>query len=362
MASPDMTPNSMPDAPEARAPRTGAFLARGGQIAWVDLAKGVGILLVVFGHAWRGVAEAGLIQDQALFQAVDRLIYTFHMPLFFFLSGLFLEPALGRQSWPKFAWARVQRLVWPLILWTWIFFGFKALGGGAVNDPLADGGFPLLPLPPQLHMWFLWALFLIHLTLAASAGLFARFADRAVFWAGALGVGFLLVLTPVQDTPLQPWIFEALQNAVFVLLGMAAARFRGWPSGGRLMAVTLAAALLFCGGLFVALQDPPGLLRHALLSAGVMLSFVVLLRALARGLGRSALARALEGLGTYSLAIYLAHTIFSAATRIALQRVGIDGLAPHLVLGVLAGLIFPLALALVSRRLRLDRVLGLSAG
>ncbi|MDB5799946.1 MAG: acyltransferase 3 [Rhodocyclales bacterium] len=40
---------------------------------WVDVAKGLGILLVVIGHVWNGTPKA--------------FIYMFHMPLFFFLSG-----------------------------------------------------------------------------------------------------------------------------------------------------------------------------------------------------------------------------------------------------------------------------------
>jgi fucose 4-O-acetylase-like acetyltransferase len=43
------------------------------KIIWVDLMKGIGILAVVAGHVYTGVAT--------------NFIYLFHMPLFFFLSG-----------------------------------------------------------------------------------------------------------------------------------------------------------------------------------------------------------------------------------------------------------------------------------
>ena len=52
--------------------------------AWVDRAKGYGIILVVIGHV----------------SSVDRLvldILIFHMPLFFFLSGLTFKPFEGRE-------------------------------------------------------------------------------------------------------------------------------------------------------------------------------------------------------------------------------------------------------------------------
>jgi len=60
----------------------------------IDSAKGVGIVLVVIGHAWRGLQTAGLIDNPALYGRIDTAIYAFHMPLVFFLSGLVRERAL----------------------------------------------------------------------------------------------------------------------------------------------------------------------------------------------------------------------------------------------------------------------------
>jgi fucose 4-O-acetylase-like acetyltransferase len=57
----------------------------GGRLAWIDLAKGVGIALVVIGHA---CAEASSIS--ALW--TRDTIYLFHMPLFFIVSGYFAKP------------------------------------------------------------------------------------------------------------------------------------------------------------------------------------------------------------------------------------------------------------------------------
>lgn len=47
------------------------------RIKWIDNARAIGILLVVLGHS--------LIPA-----SIQTYIYSFHMPLFFFLSGLFL--------------------------------------------------------------------------------------------------------------------------------------------------------------------------------------------------------------------------------------------------------------------------------
>jgi fucose 4-O-acetylase-like acetyltransferase len=57
-----------------------AVVGRNGRrVEWVDAAKGVGILFVIAGHVW----WRGPVRDA---------IYSFHMPLFFLLSGYMVKP------------------------------------------------------------------------------------------------------------------------------------------------------------------------------------------------------------------------------------------------------------------------------
>ena len=51
----------------------------GGRLEWIDVARGIGIIAVVAGHVW----TRGPLRDA---------LYSFHMPLFFLLSGLLSRP------------------------------------------------------------------------------------------------------------------------------------------------------------------------------------------------------------------------------------------------------------------------------
>jgi len=51
----------------------------GGRLEWIDVARGIGIIAVVAGHVW----TQGALRDA---------MYSFHMPLFFLLSGLLSRP------------------------------------------------------------------------------------------------------------------------------------------------------------------------------------------------------------------------------------------------------------------------------
>jgi len=58
--------------------------------SWVEYAKGIGIILVVYGHVARGVFNAGMSWDVELFKLIDSIIYSFHMPLFSLFQVYFL--------------------------------------------------------------------------------------------------------------------------------------------------------------------------------------------------------------------------------------------------------------------------------
>ena len=57
------------------------------RIKFIDIARGLGIILVVFGHAI--VPE--IRNTSNIFMNIYKYIYIFHMPLFFYVSGVFAK-------------------------------------------------------------------------------------------------------------------------------------------------------------------------------------------------------------------------------------------------------------------------------
>jgi acyltransferase len=70
------------------------------RLAWVDALKGFGILLVVFAH-------------YNLPQAIDTYIFSFHMPLFFFVSGFLFNFVKYTESVANFIKGRFRSLIIP---------------------------------------------------------------------------------------------------------------------------------------------------------------------------------------------------------------------------------------------------------
>lgn len=81
------------------------------RVEWVDILKGIGIILVVIGHAnWQfGAATTDMF--------IQKYIYSFHMPLFFFLSGyLFIKEKYP--DFKKFLLKKIKTLLVPYLVFS----------------------------------------------------------------------------------------------------------------------------------------------------------------------------------------------------------------------------------------------------
>ncbi|RYI15697.1 MAG: acyltransferase [Acetobacteraceae bacterium] len=309
----------------------------------MDVAKGVGIILVVIGHAWRGLNTAGLIGDDRLYQLIDRVIYNFHMPLFFILSGMTFQSWALRRPVGEAATSRITRLLWPLILWTYLFAAARLAAGDAANTQL-DGwqNLAFWPLPPRDHFWFLWALFLQHLAVLA----LIRFVTgplSAPAW--ALLAGVVLVASSFIPFGLHEWTHGAFTYASAFLAGLALGGMRWRPNGVLAFAV---AAVLFVGLQVLSFHVPHILVTRQLLGIALSLLALAMIHILTSG-GTSSVIRLLTWLGLSSMGIYLSHTIFSAGARAVLGRFTQD-LSLHMIAGTLIGIIGPLILYAIIRR------------
>lgn len=319
------------------------------RLGWLDQARGIGIVLVVVGHALRGLIAADVLPDNGGWHMLDRTIYAFHMPLFFFLAALVFSTTANA---PHFFGRRISRLIWPLFLWTWIFFALHMAAPATNMQSLQD--FPWLPLPPRLHFWFLWAMFLLNVV-----GWFSLRRGWAGPTAAALIVLAMFWATRV-DARTIAWFGPALWNfpifAAGMLVTLAPFRRLAELSAIRRSGITTVAAAVFAFALaFAATPDPKGELVAQLIAFAAVGGLVLMLALmpLPGWLGMST-----EALGRNSMAIFLAHTIFSAGVRIALAQAGVTDPVLNLVLGIVAGLVGPLVLAALVWRAGLTRLAG----
>lgn len=137
------TPEAIPSGQRAR-------------VDWVDVAKGLSIIAVVFFH----VSISGFSSPVA--DAINAPVGAARMPLFFFLSGLFAH-RLVAQPWPTVVRRRVVGLLVPFAVWTVLFtVAFPNMSGRSAMVELVD---------PTGVTWFLAALAIAAILTRATAGL-----------------------------------------------------------------------------------------------------------------------------------------------------------------------------------------------
>ncbi len=309
------------------------------RLSWVDDVRGLGIFLVVLGHTIRGLFAAGILPQAGVWSEIDAFIYAFHMPLFFFVAGLFLIPA-REEPYLAFAQKRLIRLGYPYFLWASLQTLLQCLLARYTNHPLGFDAFLRLGVDPPMQFWFLYALLIqvLCIGLLAKLGL-----DRKALFAFAV-----LVFATTPYIPLGT--FMPLNQAREYLLYTALGVFCG--AHGRLHAWTslpprrlLLAALLGYGGVALAvhLELPTQRLPALLTALAGGAASLCLASAIASQAGH--LSRLLAVWGEASMAIFVAHTLASAAMRIALSKgLQVEQAWVHLVLGTLVGIAVPWAL------------------
>jgi fucose 4-O-acetylase-like acetyltransferase len=134
------------------------------RIEWIDIAKGIGIFLVVFWHAMDRIAFCSAITLPQAFSYCRCIYYqiNFTMELFFFLSGILVEMSL-KKGLIVFAKNKVISIVFPYFIWsifqkelTPIFCVFA----DAPTLPLNQFIFQIV-LIPYRQFWFIQSLFII---------------------------------------------------------------------------------------------------------------------------------------------------------------------------------------------------------
>ena len=148
------------------------------RVGYVDIAKGIGIILVVMGHN-----DFALISPFA-----HKLIYSFHMPMFFFMSGMFFKPDLLFWS---FIQQRFHRLLKPFFVMLLLIY-FASLSFSKVSLVMASrrllkAMYGSGQYIDWVQLWFLPHLFVV--------SLFAYLIIRTLRHPGLYRVRWLILIT-----------------------------------------------------------------------------------------------------------------------------------------------------------------------
>jgi len=314
------------------------------RVEWLDAARGIGIILVVMGHAERGLVTSGILKGD-VWAVFDLSIYTFHMPLFMLLAGINVKSSLAKGTGP-FLKARARTIAYPYALWSLIQGAMLVAMAGVINGKGDWSKLLRIGWEPISPFWFLYAL-MAFVLLVAAVGLRPR------------------VLVPVAIAALAASGLISGENILhqmaymfpfFIIGALGSAAIKQWHVRWIWLPALVAAWL-------AAYQIVPTDIRVPYLtpwSFPAALAGCAFVMALAQTV-RGPLKEMLAALGRISMTIYVMHVLATAGTRIVMVKLGIEAPgAVYLAACTAAGIAAPLIAHVVLDRLGLLPWLGLT--
>lgn len=307
----------------------------------VLIAKGIGISLVVMGHYFPENSPDYWIQ-------IRNIIYSFHMPLFFMLSGYLYglsHPTLSNYS--QFLKKKAKRLLVPFISLSVLLLFVKLLSGLFVKleNPVTPIGLLFIfvhPLESYIPLlWFIYTLFFI----------FAIFPIIYML----VKCNLLLLVGVVTSLYFIPWtnyfcLLEVFRNmpifTIGFIVGIANIDMDKVDKKYSLAIVILSLILFITIYLIKPMVIDYKLLYVArILVLGIAGSIMCIGISSIICLSNNGIVRLCNIVGLYSMTIYLLHTVFSGVVRIGFYQILKLSNSQFLygaITGIIAGIVIPI--------------------
>lgn len=310
-----------------------------GRIKWIDYVKGFAIIFVVFGHVLLGFEQIEAYPAyQKFIVLVNNWIYSWHMPLFIFISGITYKMSCLKNNSPNYGKIRKNTLNLGLL---YIIFGttlpvLKIIFAKYVNNPVSLKNLAKIILFPETLMWYIWVLIIYYWIFAVLCKgrnfnllIFAALLciSTAASWVYSLGIIKMLCIK------------NLLYCSVFFYLGLYYTELQEYLK----KTVYFLGVFAICKIIYIVCfyySSGYELLIDTLLdqlNGFFMIEFIVLIF--------SKVKKSLSGLeyiGTNSLVIYLLHTYFITILRKVVLKFNI-----HCLISIIICTIVPLVICVI---------------
>ncbi|MDC0177550.1 acyltransferase family protein [Polaribacter sp.] len=294
------------------------------KIDWVNYSKAIGIILVVFGHVWRGINAKGLLTNNFAFLLIDDLVYSFHMPLFFLISGFFVSNSFSKYNNKDLVNKKAKTLMYTYFVWSTVQILVNIILSNYTNNSTDFWAILKLVYLPISPFWYLYSLFLMYLLYVFTSSINIKL---------NLFLSIILYLVPNTGISLVENLFNFY---IYFVLGSLFFNFIV-QYNERVQTLFFSIPLFFLSFFIYKYILKVDDIRFYFIPA-IIGSIIVF--NLSKVLSNN---KILNLLGNNSLIIFLLHIFFTAGTRIFLFNIlGVSSVTLHLFLGLIIGLIGPI--------------------
>jgi fucose 4-O-acetylase-like acetyltransferase len=313
---------------------------------WIDYAKGIGIILVVYGHLLSNGYHDGLNIPEGFHELSRNILYSFHRPFFFLLAGLLVEKSLQKHGPREYVIDKLKKIAYPYFLWSAIQIIIEAMFSDHTQSETTLSNLFQIWYLPWGQFWFIYALFLMHISHAVLSST-GRLAKPIMLIMGVI-LFFNPLLTNIGSLYefsiyFVYFVFGILLNKYFFMMERLEIR--------PIFILILFIVLVTCGVLIYGNfthEDPYLQLFYKIYLSIVGIVFCI---SLAQYLARKTTLTFIRTFGLYSLPIYLVHMIAGAGTRLVLSHyLHIQNWVFLIFISVLIALVSPILLQRLSEK------------
>jgi len=301
------------------------------RLRWVDYLRGIAIVLIVYRHVLIGI-QRGLIEVPDVLVQANMIFYSFRMPLFFILSGLFITRSLQKWTLRRLGWIKFEALLYPYLVWSTIQITMQISLSGITNSDRSLVDYTHIFYQPRSldQFWYLPALFnttIIYLLLKSKL----RLGTPVQL---LLGLGLYFISPYFQRVSMMSdwmefYFFFALGDAIRELFfrPQVQAFFKSGYALLLVIPVFIAVQLYYLDHIkFTSLADHTRAsrfdylknIREQSIFMGVALTGCLSMFVLAFRLQEWKILNFLRVIGYHSLYIYVMHVIVTASVRLGL--------------------------------------------
>lgn len=295
------------------------------RIDWLDSLKGFTMLLVIIGHCLAGYISAGMFKDSfSIIKYIHWFIYSFHMPLFFVLSGYAFSISMTYKKWK----VRVLDIFFLYWIWSIIQFLVKFCLSSNVNMPVSLSDlFSLIykPIPPYWYFYDLVFFVII--------GAFVR--KRNLKGSYVCLLSFIISLFSWYFIPNLGELSRCLYHFYFFYLGI-------YIYESSLLSNFRKYSIFFISGtgfsIIYLYNSKYGFFEDYIWTT-IFSIFLILMFSTMKCIGDNKL---LKEIGYYSLPIYVIHCFITAGIRIIFLKLGVENIMLYIIPSIILSVIIPI--------------------
>jgi peptidoglycan/LPS O-acetylase OafA/YrhL len=276
---------------------------------WMDILRGLAILLVVHYHSLLTIAEK--FPDTPDLLVKSSLVFApLRMPVLVFLSGLLVANSLNKGTRRYFG-GKATHILYPYAVWSVIMYGLYRLRESLLDKPMEFEFFEALLFEPIYHLWFLYYLFFFYVI---------AFLLRQVRALLALGLA-MAVYALLYRSEADAFAFLLIFFLAGTYLGRHLPEMLATIRHSRLLLPSCLLVVLFCVVMFSLHHAEFTRYKPFALLTSLALMPLLIRSALWKGWQR--FSAPLEYLGRHSMVYYLLHVPITMVVPIVIQRLWI---------------------------------------